>query len=532
MSSGTLIFFVAALVTVFFYNRRCSRLPLPPGPRPKFFTGNVHQLPNKEPWLVYGLKPMVNIVQWPIFSFRVLNRQFIVLSSLQSATELLDSHATIYSDRPKIWMYTELARRSLLPFNISFTHPYFKIYRTVLKASLSPRTIQNYQSLQTENSLSLLYDLHKNPQHFAEHIRRNVAAIVLNLVYGWKVTENNDYITGILQESVEIGTILFQPGRWLVEAIPSLRFLPSWFPGAGFKRVAFDIGKKLSSIDTIPYNWAKQQIQSGSYTHSFVSEQLLPEDGSTVGAQQEEITKWCSQGIYAGGLDTTSSTLTSFILAMLLYPDVQKRAQAEIDTIVGQDRFPAFSDRDKLPYIEALIQELLRWAPVVPQGLPHHAMKEDVYEGYHIPKGTTVIANIFSMSRDKAMYHDPLEFRPERFLGPSPQLDPRKFVFGFGRRRCPGLHFAEASLYLNISCVLAAFTIGKPLDAKGKEISSPVEFEGVGVLWHPKPFKCRFIPRNKDLLSSALSHTSVPLSSNVIMMTQPHPIEQSVLPAS
>lgn len=130
--------------------------------------------------------------------------------------------------------------------------------------------------------------------------------------------------------------------------------------------------------------------------------------------------------------------------------------QAEIDAIVGQDQFLAFNDRDKLPYIGALIQELLRWAPVAPQGLLHRAMKEDVYEGYRIPKGATVIANIFSISRDEKMYPDPLEFRPERFLGSSPQLDPRKFIFGFGRRRCPGLHLVEASLYPNISCILAA----------------------------------------------------------------------------
>jgi cytochrome P450 len=68
-------------------------------------------------------------------------------------------------------------------------------------------------------------------------------------------------------------------------------------------------------------------------------------------------------------------------------------------------------------------------------------MREDVYEGYRIPMGATVVANIFSISQDKELYPNPLEFRPERFLGPSPQVNPRKFVFGFGRRGCPGLSF-------------------------------------------------------------------------------------------
>ncbi|KAG1738651.1 cytochrome P450 [Suillus paluster] len=195
---------------------------------------------------------------------------------------------------------------------------------------------------------------------------------------------------------------------------------------------------------------------------------------------------------------TTLAAATSFALAMMLYPEAQKRAQAEIDAVVGQDRFPTFEDGEQLPYIGALIQEVLRWAPVVPQGLQHHVMKEDVYEGYRILKGAIVIANIFSISRDKDMYPDPLEFKPERFLGSSPQVDPHKFVFGFGRR----FHFAEASLYLNISCTLAAFTIAGPLDEKGEEFTPPAEFESVGPIRHPKPFRYRFVSRNKDLLAS------------------------------
>ncbi|KAG2743323.1 cytochrome P450 [Suillus brevipes Sb2] len=498
MSSGIFVLFVAAAATAFFYSRRCSRLPLPPGPRPRFFTGNVHQLPKKE--LVWTYATWAERYG-PIFSFRVPSRQFIVLSSLKSATDLLDSRATTYSDRPKLWM-VELAKQNLNVFNISFTHPYFKTYRTVLKNSLSSRTIQTYQSLQTEQSRVLIDSLHKDPNHFAGHITRNTAAVILYLTYGWKVIESSDYWIDSLEEALEYSAIISKPGRWLVEVMPLLRFLPSWFPGAGFKRVAFDIAKKLSRFEGTPFNWTKQQIQSGNYPHSFVSEQLLPGDGSTVSAQQEDIIAWCSQGTYGAGVDTTASSLTSFILAMMLYPEVQKRAQAEIDAVVGRDQFPAFEDREKLPYIGALIQELLRWAPVAPAGVPHHAMREDVYKGYRIPKGSIVISNILSISRDKEMYPDPLEFRPERFLGPSPQTDPRKFVFGFGGRRCPGLHFAEALLYLNISCILAAFTIVKQLDEMGEEITPPVEFENVGPLWHPKPFKCRFIPRNKDLLAT------------------------------
>jgi cytochrome P450 len=108
----------------------------------------------------------------PVFSFRVPNRQFIVLNSLKSATELLDRRSSAYSDRPKIWMTSELAKRSLSIFNIYSNHPYFKVYRTMLKSGLSPRTIQDYQILQTEECRVLLNGLYTNPEQFTAHIRR------------------------------------------------------------------------------------------------------------------------------------------------------------------------------------------------------------------------------------------------------------------------------------------------------------------------------------------------------------------------
>ncbi|KAG2348206.1 cytochrome P450, partial [Suillus weaverae] len=292
----------------------------------------------------------------------------------------------------------------------------------------------------------------------------------------WSATGNDDVWISVLKEALESNAVLSQTGRWLDEVIPPLRFLPLWFQ-------AFDSGQRSSNLGEMAFSWTQQQIQSGSYTRSFISEQLLPDDESTVSAQQEEIATWCSQGIYVAGFDTTVSFLTSPILAMMLYPEVQKHAQAEIDAVVGQDKFPAFKDKENLN-IGALIQELLRWALVGPEGLPHHAMREDVYEGYRIPKGAIVIANIFSISRDKEMYPDPLESRSERLLSPSPQMDPRKFIFGFGHRRSPGawLLFAEASLYIDISCILPAFTIAKHLDEIGEEVTPPVQFENVGIL--------------------------------------------------
>lgn len=78
---------------------------------------------------------------------------------------------------------------------------------------------------------------------------------------------------------------------------------------------------------------------------------------------------------------------------MLLHPHVQKRAQAELDEIVGPDGLPSFDDYEKLKYVRAVLHELLRWNTVLPAGIPHTLIADDVVNGYFIPKGTLVFGN-------------------------------------------------------------------------------------------------------------------------------------------
>lgn len=177
---------------------------------------------------------------------------------------------------------------------------------------------------------------------------------------------------------------------------------------------------------------------------------------------------------------------------MLLYPDVQARAQAELDSVVGRERVPTFKDYDNLPYLRAMVKEVryiailflksiphfskpmclssaiflmamfcscqaLRWHTVDPLGMPHRAAKEDWYEGYYIPAGSLIIANVWLLNQDINTWgDDALEFRPERYLRNGPKTDKglsgsgreeSDFTYGFGRRVCVGRHVA------NVSCV-------------------------------------------------------------------------------
>jgi cytochrome P450 len=115
-------------------------------------------------------------------------------------------------------------------------------------------------------------------------------------------------------------------------------------------------------------------------------------------------------------------------------------------------------------------------------GLPHRVMEDDFYDGRFIPKGSIVFANIWAMSRDPNIFPEPDRFNPERFLEKVDDetarwRDPRVFVFGFGRRRCPGNHLVESSIWLMLVAILAMLDIEKPRDSDGKEIEPDVKFE-------------------------------------------------------
>ena len=169
---------------------------------------------------------------------------------------------------------------------------------------------------------------------------------------------------------------------------------------------------------------------------------------------------------------------------MIAFPEVQRRAQAEIDAVVGRDRLPTFDDAPRLPYVRAIIKEILRWRPTVPFGVPHAATEEDWYEGMYIPKGTICIPNAWHCNHDRAVFgEDADEFRPERHLdehgeslpGPVETYQAGHITFGFGRRVCVGKELANDSLFIDTARILWAAQLERAQDENGKEVPLDVE---------------------------------------------------------
>ncbi|KAI0357869.1 CyP450 monooxygenase [Trametes cingulata] len=428
----------------------------------------------------------------------------IILGSHEAANELLEKRSANYSDRmPSVmrliagWEWTFV----LMPYGQAWRRR-----RKEMHQFLHPGAVVQYRPLQQKETLKFLRRLLAQPDAFLYHVRHSFASTIMQVSYGIEIAEENDpYVTAV-EEGVATFNEALVPGAFLVETFPILQYIPSWFPGGGFKRKAAKWQKIAHNMRDAPFEKTLEAIREGTAQPS-IAAKLMEHAPKKEGAEFEHekiIARDVSALAYAAGADTTISTVQTFFMAMTCYPEVQKKAQKELDTVVGQNRLPTFEDRDSLPYINAVAKECLRWQSVVPLGIPHRSLADDEYKGYFIPAGSAVIANLWAFSRDSRVYPDPERFIPERFLkdgkiDPAVQ-DPNTIVFGYGRRICPGKHFAEASLFLMVASILHTFSIEQALDEQGKPIQPEAKMT-YGVISYPVPFPCSIKPRSATAVS-------------------------------
>ncbi|KAJ8129221.1 hypothetical protein O1611_g4411 [Lasiodiplodia mahajangana] len=475
-----------------------SRPPLPPGPKGLPLVGNLNDLPKPgileaHHWLkhkkLYG----------PISSVTILGKSIIIINDVQLAIELFEKRSAKYSSRPKQLFAGEMVgwekTIGLAPYNRRFR----AMRKSVSRIVGSNTTAAQFHDIQHAETAHFLLHVLSIPENLQEHIRKAVGAVVLKIAYGYTAESHRpDVLIDTVGDSMEKFARAAVPGAFMVDVFPLLRKLPERAPGAAFKKLAREWASELLDVAEKPFAFVKSQVAQGTHGASFLSRLIETGDSDP---EQIEVDKWAAMSLYTAGADTTVSAIGCFFLAMTLYPEVQERAQKEIDQIVGNDRLPTMADRDNLPYVNAIVKETLRWHPVAPMGLPHENTEEDVCNGYVIPKGSMLFANIWHFTHDPDVYRDPIAFRPERFLAggdhePEPEPEPDKFVFGFGRRICPGRFLADNSLFLIVAQSLAVFSIDRSYRIDGKNGLKHESMFQAGVVSHPAPYKITIRPRS------------------------------------
>ncbi|KAF9881452.1 cytochrome p450 oxidoreductase [Colletotrichum karsti] len=463
MQDSTLVIgFIAVVLAVYVVDRliqakkNANLLPLPPGPKGLPLLGNLLDLPKTG---TFEAKHWANLAELhgPINSVSVMGKTLILINDSQLALDMLEKRST-FASRPQFHFAGDIIGWGRITAAMRYNNTLRDHRKSFARVIGTKSLAAQYHEMQEAENAHFLLHLLDNPDILRDHIKRQGNVSNLNLLPG---QEKRDPLIDMIQRSIDDLSLAAVPGAFLVDILPILRYVPDWVPGTGWKKTARRWAYELNAAIETPYEFTKHQLSEGRDNPSYIANLIRTSENTP---EQIHSHQWSSAALYSGGTDTTVSTTACFFLAMTMYSDVQAKAQAEIDRVVGTGRLPSLEDREALPYVEAVLKETLRWHTVIPMGLPHAGEEDTTYEGYRIPKEAMIMPNIWRFTHDPETYHDPEEFRPERHLeseNHQPETDPRKFVFGFGRRICPGRIFADNALFLTFSQSLAVFNIRK-----------------------------------------------------------------------
>ncbi|KAK7461262.1 hypothetical protein VKT23_008437 [Stygiomarasmius scandens] len=353
---------------------------------------------------------------------------------------------------------------------------FWKVCRREFLPHFRQTTSRQYRPQEIVMAHGLIKKILKAPEDFFESCRYMTGSLILDVTYGMKVKPEGDKFIEIAEKGSE--GLEKSTQKNIVDIIPWIQHIPSWMgrlPGLKWKADVDEYKKLGFAMRDVPYDWFQEQLKEGKANPcltSTLTSQL--QDRWEDEKYTEQVIRSISGALYLAGSDTTVGVIRFVILVCLLYPNVLQKAQEEIDRVVGPDRLPNFDDEAKLPYVTAMVKELLRWtAPVT---LAHASAEDDVYNGYFIPKGSMVVGNSWAILHNPQTYINPSKFDPDRFLTSDRMSidtnvpDPTMAAFGYGRRVCPGRFQAMDTVWIAAACMLSVFDITPPVGPDGKKI--------------------------------------------------------------
>ena len=286
--------------------------------------------------------------------------------------------------------------------------------RKLQHAVTQVKAATSYQPLQMQESARLVKDLVLDPAQYTTLFQRYASALILRLTYGTQIETGKEEIVRLVYENQVNFERVAAPGKYLVDLLPVLLYLPSWM--ASFKQEAAAHRKREVALFSGLVKGVQEDIESGTAGPSFTRMWLENKQKFAVSDLQGT---YVMGGLYSAAASTTASLAMSWILLMVLNPQWMKRLQEELDRVVGPDRIPVFDDLPQLPMVRAVVKEVARLRPVTaggkttwspsPQqfpsgsltmtfcyaGIPHKTTADDVYNGYFIPKGSLIHPNLW-----------------------------------------------------------------------------------------------------------------------------------------
>lgn len=468
-----------------------------PGPKGLPFIGNLHQIDGK--------KPHKTFTEWvkaygPIYQIQFGMKPVIIASDYDSIYEILVTKGSDFAGRPASFRMhhqqqgTGFAFLDPSPKSHSLRKLTFKHLKTVGDGMLQ---IEHLAKLSNDSLLDKLLALKGEAVDPKNSFYHATMSMMFMLIFGQHFEEGDPEFKQLreIEDSQNLGLSPGGEGE-LLDLLPWLRH----FNNKIFKLLQHAVKTRhefwMKFLNRDQESVQRQQMKGVAENMMESIQQGPGADGIQLDDLDVEVAVFNLQ--VAGSVSTTLH-LYCFFNIMLHYPHVMKKMQEEIDQVLGRQAV-TLKDKDQLHYCRACVLELFRYATTGPLSIPHKAITDTYLRGHFVPKGTTVITNIWQLHHDPKLWDDPWEFIPERFLDNEghvvlPDHPNRKHLLPFsaGPRVCVGEHLAHSRLFLWLTATLQKFSV-EPETAGTLVSCDPRDFDvGLGII--PWPYKVKFVER-------------------------------------
>nr|AJD25202.1 cytochrome P450 CYP82U4 [Salvia miltiorrhiza] len=500
------LLFLATILIIYSYfssTKKVTTPPEPPGAWP--LIGHLH--------LLDGLSPVARTLgamadrHGPVFSLRLGSHRGLVVSSWEAIKECLTANDRVFATRPSIAVAKYLGYGGA-SFGLAPYGPYWRDVRKMVTVDLlTARHLDDFSHVRTAEVDGFVKDLHsmcgggnggesKMVVALSGRIELLTFNIILRMLVGkrFSFSKGDDDKNWRFQEAIK--KVLYLGGVFVFsDAIPSLE----WLDIGGYIK---SMKQTFKQVDNVLEDWVQERIQTRKQKDAQTDSDFMDVMLSTIdknemmaGYTRETVIKATILMLIMTGSESTSETIIWAISLLLNNPHTMKTAQDEIDNNIGRDRFVQESDINNLTYLQAIFKETLRLYPPGPLSGPREALEDCHIGGYHVPRGTRLVLNLWKLHRDPNIWFNPDEFRPERFLNEKSQMNFKGQYFEFipfssGRRMCPGMTFGLQVIHLTLARLLQSFDFSMP---NGETVDMG---EGLGIaLPKLKPLDVVLTPR-------------------------------------
>ncbi|KAK4465763.1 cytochrome P450 [Cladorrhinum samala] len=507
---GLAVLAVLTVIYVFVFRVGLRDPRLPPGPPCLPVLGNLHQIPTK--------RTHIQFREWAkqygdIFSLKFGPATTIVINSPRLIKELIDKKSNLYSRRPASHVADLMAQGDHLLF-MQYSDSWRMSRKLVHQVFMEQQVVRHYVKVIDAEAVQMLQDFIDQPEGAMKHPKRFTNSIIMSIIYGTRTPSyKTNHMVKLYSHLSNMSEVMEAGNTPPLDIFPFLKLVPEKFLGMWRSR-AQNVGQEMVSLFG---EWAECGIkrrESRGSVNCFL-DRVLDDPKARADIDRHGLYFLCGT-LIQGGSDTSSSLLLAFINAVTKWPEVLKKAQEEIDRVVGAERTPTWEDYESLPYIAACVKECHRWRPASPLAFPHSLAEDDWADGMYLPKGSDIFINAFGIQHDEKRFPNPDTFDPDHFKGCTTLAselangDYSKrdhYGYGSGRRLCPGIHLAERIMFLGIAKLVWAFDIGPGTDKDGKVIEPDVSIDkaySAGFLVCAEDFPCTFTLRGEERRATIL----------------------------